>query len=657
MIRSVLVANRGEIAVRIIRTCRQMGIRTVAIHSDADRTALHVLHADEAYSVGPSPARESYLNQAAILRIALQSGVEAIHPGYGFLAENAEFADAVITSRIIWIGPPAAAMRMLGEKAPAKALAQRLGVPVLPGYHGDDQHPEHLAERAAEIGYPLLIKASAGGGGRGMRLVESSNDFGDALEAAKREAQSSFGNEHILLEKLVLRPRHVEVQIFGDAHGNVVHLGERECSIQRRHQKLLEESPSPAVDPKLRARMGNAAVGLARAAGYQSAGTVEFLLDERLDFYFLELNARLQVEHPVTEMVTGLDLVEMQIQVASGEPLTIRQEDVHLSGHAIEVRIIAEDPLQGFLPSSGQIDRWCLPNASESVRVDSGFRAGLGVSPFYDSLLAKLVVWAPDRPRAVTTLQHALTTAHIAGPETNLDLLLGIAEHHAFVRGDLHTDFLDEHLIIQGLTDAPAQVLAAASVMLTTTAFMSGEHQDPWRRNDGWRFSGVPRVCMWNISSELTSCTIFASAGASLATALVNGQSFRAQILDAQTVLVDDDVIRILTSDAEQVSIHWQGRTYRLRRTPPPDTRQTSSTAGAGDGTITAPMPGRIVKLHVAQGQPVTAHQAILALEAMKMEHVVSAPHAGIVTRLHVSEGEQVTGGAVLAELEAELPG
>ncbi|MCA1644110.1 MAG: methylcrotonoyl-CoA carboxylase [Chloroflexi bacterium] len=560
MIDSLLVANRGEIALRIFRTCKRLGIRTIGVYADADARALHVIEADEAYRVGPSPASQSYLNAAAILDAASRAGAQAIHPGYGFLAENADFAQAVLDAGLIWVGPPVGAMRALGDKAQAKTLAEQQAVPLLPGYHGVDQSAHTLAEHAARIGYPVLIKATAGGGGRGMRLVDIPDQFEEALQAARREASASFGDDRVLLERYVRRPRHVEVQIFGDLHGHVIHLGERECSIQRRHQKLIEESPSPGLEVDLRAQMTDAGLRLGRAAGYANAGTVEFLLDEqRSQFAFLEVNARLQVEHPITEAVTGLDLVELQLRVAAGEPLPLAQADVHFTGHAIEARVIAEDPLAGFLPSSGTVFSFAHP---DDVRVDTWITNGAQVSPYYDSLLAKVIAHAPQRSAARSTLARALRAMWIDGVADNVDLLLATIEHPAFGQGDLHTGFLDEHHVIDELGSVPPPVMAAVSALDS--------------------FAG--------------------------------------------------------------------GRAYRFSRPPELTDEATAGLRGAyaGGGRLTAPMPGRVVKIAVARGERVGQNQPLMVLEAMKMEHIIEAPHPGVVTELCVQVGEQVPSGAQL---------
>ena len=432
MFASVLVANRGEIALRVMRTCRRLGIRTVAVYSDADWAAPHVRAADDAVRIGAGPAPESYLRVEAVLAAATATGAEAIHPGYGFLSESAAFASACSAAGLGWVGPPAAAMRALGDKARAKALAEASGVPILPGYHGEDATDEALRAHAGAIGYPLLVKASAGGGGRGMRVVREPGELEEALRAARREAAASFGDDRLLLERYLARPRHVEVQILGDAHGELVHLGERECSVQRRHQKLIEESPSPAVTATIRASMGEAALRLARAAGYANAGTVEFLLDEDGAFFFLEVNARLQVEHPVTEAVTGLDLVEQQLRVAAGEPLGFSQADVRLDGHAMELRIVAEDAAAGFLPSTGVVTAFDVP---ATVRVDTGVGAGSTVSPFYDSLLAKVIVLGHTRAEAIERMKRALAETIVEGVKTTIPFQLKVLTDPAFVEG------------------------------------------------------------------------------------------------------------------------------------------------------------------------------------------------------------------------------
>jgi 3-methylcrotonyl-CoA carboxylase alpha subunit len=665
VIESVLVANRGEIAVRIFATCRRLGIRTIAVFSDADAQAQHVAEADEAYRIGPPPATESYLNQAVILEAAKRSNAAAIHPGYGFLAENPDFAQAVLDAGLIWVGPSPAAMRALGDKAHAKALAEHNGVPVLPGFHGSDQSSARLAHAAATVGYPVLIKAAAGGGGRGMRVVDSAAEFAAALEAARREARAAFGDDRVLVERFVRRPRHVEVQILGDRGGSLIHLGERECSIQRRHQKLIEESPSPAVDADLRARMGEAALRLARAAGYTNAGTVEFLLDGRGEFAFLEVNARLQVEHPVTEQVTALDLVELQLRIAAGEPLPVAQDEVHFDGHAIEARVIAEDPLAGFLPSSGTVGRFEYPSF---IRTDSWVRAGTHVSPYYDSLLAKVIAHGSNRTEAMKTLAHALQEVWIDGVADNVDLLLATVEHPAFVRGDLHTGFLDEHSIIESLADVPPPVIAAAAA--ADFVAPPARDQDPWRGQSAWRLGRLHQPAIWSRAHRAHSASVSADLdGDGLLVHVGPGDAARASPADANVAgvfrvrgLGGDDQRRRVGVDGIAATVwdhgtrrvvEWSGRSFRLHRSPPPTLETTAGDRGHGGsaGRLTAPMPARVVKIAVAAGEHVSHNQPLMVLEAMKMEHVVEAPHSGVVTELCVRIGDQVAGGAQLLTL------
>jgi 3-methylcrotonyl-CoA carboxylase alpha subunit len=718
-VESVLVANRGEIALRVMRTCRRLGVRTIGVYSDADAAAPHVVEADEAYRIGPPPATESYLNAAAILEVARAARAVAVHPGYGFLAENADFAERCTAAGLVWIGPPPAAMRALGDKSRAKALAEQHHVPVLAGYHGADQARDTLAAEAHRIGFPVLIKASAGGGGRGMRVVETSAEFDVALEAARREALSSFGDDRVLLERYVRQPRHVEVQILADQHGHVVHLGERECSIQRRHQKLIEESPSPAVDARLRAEMGGAAIRLARAAGYANAGTVEFLLDERGAYAFLEVNARLQVEHPVTEAVTGLDLVEHQLRIAAGEPLGLSQDQVELNGHAIEVRVIAEDPLAGFLPSSGTVTRFVVP---PQVRTDTWIRAGAIVSPYYDSLLAKVIGYGRTRAEAVRRVSQALRDTELEGVRHNVDLLLGTLEHPAFVAGALHTGFLDEHGIVAELATLPDAVLAAAAAVdflpaarLGPTApaadhSVRGEasHEPSHDGGQVSQFDPEPSHAMAQGSQfepEPSRANIEASRGRAEASAQYHNlraprdpwrgpRAWRIGRLDqpaavlragrAHTALVSDALdgdgveVRVaarrlrvrslgarLSVDGQPIGISahgqlrcvdWQERSYRLEQPKPLSIEDTASDRGAGGrtGRLSAPMPGRIVKIAVQPGQKVRSNDPLVVLEAMKMEHVVEAPHAGVVQDVRVAVGQQVAAGALLLELGDE---
>ncbi len=645
--------------MRIARTCRALGVRVVAVYSEADRTALHVRLADEAYCIGPSPARESYLNIDAILAAAKESGAEAIHPGYGFLSENAAFAERVAAGGIVFIGPPAAAIRAMGDKAEAKRLMEAAGVPVVPGYQGEDQSGARLAAEAERIGFPLLIKAAAGGGGRGMREVNEAAQFAEQLAGARREALSAFGDDRVLLERLVQRGRHVEVQVFADRHGSCVYLGERDCSAQRRHQKVVEEAPSPAVDAELRRRMGEAAARAARRVGYTNAGTVEFLLAESGEFYFLEMNTRLQVEHPVTEFVTGLDLVELQLRVAAGEPLPLAQEDVHIRGHAIEARLYAEDPFHGYLPSTGRIERFELP-AGEAVRVDSGFSAGANVSPYYDAMLAKVIACGADREQARQRLLAALDAAAVQGVQTNLPLLRAVVASPAFAAGAVTTDFLEpfwEHEQAAATEGFPQDLLLGATAL--ALAGMVGAEADPWRTLGPWRVSAAPRTLRFRHGNAVGSVTAVPAGEANVWRLQTDGTetscriepvganellAFRGhELLHVRLLERDGGTLRLQVGEA-QVEV-------AMLATPAPDVAAGGS-GGASSGRLTAPMPGVIVRLAVSEGQRVQAHQTLAVLEAMKMEHAIQAPADGVVTKVHVAEDSRVAGGALLIELE-----
>src|SRR5512134_593019 len=499
MFDKILIANRGEIACRIARSARRLGIRTVAVYSEADAGARHVALADEAHLLGPAAARDSYLRGERIIEVALGSGAEAIHPGYGFLSENAAFAEACAAAGIVFVGPPPAAIRAMGDKSAAKAIMERAGVPLVPGYHGADQSPAVLQQAADRIGYPVLIKASAGGGGKGMRVVERAAEFAPALASAQREALSAFGDDRVLLEKYLPRPRHIEVQVFADSQGNVLHLFERDCSVQRRHQKVLEEAPAPGMTRERRRHMGEAAVAAARAIGYANAGTVEFIADQDGNFHFMEMNTRLQVEHPVTEMITGLDLVEWQLRVAAGEALPLGQDDLAINGHAIEARVYAEDPAKNFLPSVGRISHLRLPEESAHLRVDTGVRQGDEISMFYDPMIAKLIVWDADRRSALRRLRHALTEFQVVGVSTNLQFLSAVAAHPAFASAELDTGLIARHraeLLPEAVpaSDAILAVAALSELMRIDAeaerdASRSGDPWSPWQRRDGWRLN------------------------------------------------------------------------------------------------------------------------------------------------------------------------
>jgi acetyl-CoA carboxylase biotin carboxylase subunit len=618
MFRTLLIANRGEIACRIASTARAMGLRTIAVYSDADAHAAHVEAADEAVWIGPAPARESYLRMDAILAAAKATGAEAIHPGYGFLSENAEFAEACAAAGLVFVGPPASAIRAMGLKDRAKALMEAADVPVVPGYHGRDQ--SGLANEAAKIGYPVLIKAAAGGGGKGMRLVERARDFADALAGARREAASAFGDDHVLIEKYVTRPRHIEVQVFADRHGNTVHLLERDCSLQRRHQKVIEEAPAPGMSDDLRASIGAIAVKAAQAVGYVGAGTVEFIADAseglRADrIWFMEMNTRLQVEHPVTEAITGFDLVEWQLRVAAGEPLPKRQDDIHPRGHAIEARLYAENPGHDFLPSTGTLERFVVPTG---VRVDTGVREGDMVTAFYDPLLAKIIAHGPTRAAAIDRLANALAAAEIAGLHTNNGFLVRVLRHPQFRAGDIDTHFIPTHPELAASPVLSDRVLAAAANVLMQGRASADD--DPWGRADGFRLAGSARRRIE-----------FIIAGARRVVAVPSPSHGTLPL-----------ALRLSSGD---IAVVDEGETFVLH---PHDPLYDTETEGDAGDSVVAPMPGRVVQAHVKAGQQVRRGDALMVLEAMKMEHTLSAPRDGTVETVGASVGDQITEGAVL---------
>ena len=620
MFGSVLIANRGEIACRVIKTARRMGLRTIAVYSDADAAALHVKLADAAIWIGPAPARESYLVPEKILAAAKKSGAEAIHPGYGFLSENASFAQAVIDAGLIWIGPKPFAITAMGLKDQAKARMLAAGVPVTPGYMGDDQSDGHLKTEADKIGYPVLIKAVAGGGGKGMRKVERAEDFLAALASCQREAAASFGDARVLLEVYVSRPRHIEVQVFGDAHGNVVHMFERDCSLQRRHQKVIEEAPAPGMDAQTRAAICDAAIRAARAVDYEGAGTVEFIADAsqglRADrIWFMEMNTRLQVEHPVTEAVTGLDLVEWQLRVAAGEPLPLAQDQIHFSGHAMEARLYAESPATGFLPSIGVLDRFDLPT---TLRIDSGVAQGGEISPFYDPMIAKLIAHAPTRKAAALRLADGCAQVEVCPVATNAAFLARTLVDPDFLAGEIDTRFIEDRLESLAATEAPSdQAWIAAAKALASPADPS-----PWQALQGFRLNGAPHYAVKLICGSETRLVEIDPALPCPAKAWPYG----------------DDLV---------VFEAGQAHTFRA---PAPD---ALSGQASGDGILLAPMPGKIVACPVKPGDTVLKGDPIITLEAMKMEHVLTAPFDGVVERMNASLGDQVVEGLVLARLTA----
>ncbi len=641
---SLLIANRGEIAVRLIRSCREVGIKSIAVYSEADERALHRRLADEAYPIGPAPAPESYLNVGRLVEAIERSGAVAVHPGYGFLSESADFARAVQGTGAVWVGPPPEAMDAVGYKVRAKELARRADVPTIPGYDGEDESEDRLAEEASRIGFPVLVKASAGGGGRGMRAVTNETDFVEAVRGARREAEAAFGDGSVFLEKLVEEPRHVEVQVIGDLQGNVVHLFERECSIQRRHQKVVEEAPSPALDPELRDSICEAAVRFAREAGYANAGTVEFLLDGE-DFYFLEMNARLQVEHPVTEFVTGLDLVHLQLAVAAGEPVPLTQDEVTLRGSAIETRIYAED--EAGMPSGGLLEVFSTPEGA-GIRNDAGFEAGDEVPLNYDPMLAKLIVSAPDRPAAVHRLRRALSDYEILGPSSNLPLLRRIAASPAFERGETTTGFLEEYQLTEPPRTGPvpreALILASAAEVYSISTSPEPFAAGPWRLLGATTLHYEDHsVGVERIRSDRLRIT---AEGEESAVEVLHYGDGRIR------ALVDDEPVEAeIVADADEILVSLRGEAHKLCKPAPPTVDEAGPGADVA-ASLTVPMPGTVVKVLVEEGQEVEEGQLLLVLEAMKMEQPVSAPHAGIVASLPFDEGSLVPGGAVLVEVQ-----
>ena len=642
---TLLVANRGEIACRVMRTAKAMGLTTVAVHSAIDRHARHSREADIRVDLGGSKAAESYLVIDKILAAAKASGAQAIHPGYGFLSENAAFARAIEAAGLMFLGPPASAIDAMGSKSAAKTLMQAAGVPLVPGYHGQAQDLDTFREAAASIGYPVLLKASAGGGGKGMKVVDEPSQLADALASAQREAQASFGDAHMLVEKYVLKPRHVEIQVFADQHGNCLYLNERDCSIQRRHQKVVEEAPAPGLAPELRKAMGEAAVRAAQAIGYVGAGTVEFLLDARGEFFFMEMNTRLQVEHPVTEAITGLDLVAWQIRVACGEPLPITQEQVPLNGHAIEVRLYAEDPANDFLPATGTLALYRESAPGAGRRVDSGVSEGDEVSPFYDPMLGKLIAWGVDREQARLRLLAMLDEFAIGGVKTNIAFLRRILAHPGFAAAELDTGFIPRHQQVLLPAPEPLPALfweAAAQAWLQSTQALQREDDpaSPWATRNGLRL-GLPA----------RSSVYLHSDGQAQAVA-VEGNAPNAWQLAGEQLCHDHDGLRrryLAVRRDDVLYLQWQGELHTLRQHDP----IAAAEAGPGHhGGLAAPMNGSIVRVLVEPGQVVAAGATLVVLEAMKMEHSIRAVEDGTVKGLFCQEGEMVSEGRVLVEME-----
>lgn len=667
MFKKILIANRGEIACRVAATARRLGVRTVAVYSDADARAKHVAACDEAVHIGGSAPKDSYLRWERIIEAARATGAQAIHPGYGFLSENDAFANACADAGIAFIGPPASAILAMGLKAESKQLMEKAGVPLVPGYHGSEQDPALLQREADRIGYPALIKASAGGGGKGMRVVEKSEDFAAALASCQREARNSFGSDAVLIEKYVQRPRHIEIQVFGDTQGNCVYLFERDCSVQRRHQKVLEEAPAPGMTPELRAQMGAAAVAAAKAVNYVGAGTVEFIVEQPpeggMRFYFMEMNTRLQVEHPVTEAITGLDLVEWQLRVAGGEPLPLKQEDLRIHGHAIEARICAETPDNNFLPATGTLTVYRKPACTAfergTVRVDDGVREGDTISPFYDSMVAKLIVHGATREEALSRMDAALAETRIVGLSTNVQFLRHVVGSRSFAQADLDTALIPREAAALFHQDKVGKPLAvAAAVAQTLLAERASESADPFSRRDGWRphgitvrrfdfeYLGEPMLAHLSYLHDGALQLAFGDVSESLAfdalpteTGIRMDLRFGGQRQTVQTWQVDENVHIFCALGATQI--------VEI------DALAHAGEAAAEGGRLTAPMPGKVVSFSVKAGDAVKKGQALAVMEAMKMEHTIAAPVDGTVAELLYAPGDQVNEGAELLKLAA----
>ena len=671
MFNKILIANRGEIACRVAATAKRLGVKTVAVYSDADANAKHVAVCDEAVHIGGSTPKDSYLRWERIIEAAKATGAQAIHPGYGFLSENEDFAKACADAGLVFIGPPASAINAMGLKAESKRLMEQAQVPLVPGYHGADQDPALLQREADRIGYPVLIKASAGGGGKGMRAVDNAEDFAAALDSCKREAINSFGDDAVLVEKYVQRPRHIEIQVFGDTHGNCVYLFERDCSVQRRHQKVLEEAPAPGMTPELRARMGEAAVAAAKVVNYVGAGTVEFIVEqpggydapEQMKFYFMEMNTRLQVEHPVTEAITGLDLVEWQLRVASGEPLPLQQQDLRITGHAIEARICAENPDNNFLPATGALNVYALPDCVTfergAVRVDSGVRQGDAISPFYDSMVAKLIVHGDTREQALARLDEALAQTHIVGLATNVQFLRRVARTDSFARAQLDTALIPrEQAVLFHQEPVGLPLASAAAVAQTLLNERATEGVDPFSRRDGFHTHGVvQRRFEFEFGGEHAKAWLNYERGGSLHLTVGEGEHAVAGPL-------------VFSAKAEGIELQFAGQRTRAAVyaqgevdhvfTPLGATQITAidllahaGEAAAEGGRLTAPMPGKVVSFAVKAGDKVAKGQPLAVMEAMKMEHTIAAPADGVVQELLYAPGDQVTEGAELLKLVA----
>ncbi|MCY4211767.1 MAG: acetyl/propionyl/methylcrotonyl-CoA carboxylase subunit alpha [Gammaproteobacteria bacterium] len=670
MFNKLLIANRGEIACRIIHTAKRLGISTVAVYSEADANARHKQLADEAVAIGPAPARDSYLAGEKLIRAATGAGAEALHPGYGFLSENAGFAAACKDAGITFIGPSPRAIEAMGCKSAAKTIMQQAGIPLVPGYHGDNQDQTFLLGEAEKIGFPVMLKAAAGGGGRGMRVVRRAPEFSAALHSARREARGAFNDEKMLLEKYLEQPRHIEIQIFCDEHGNALHLFERDCSIQRRHQKVLEEAPVPGMTEATRSAMGAAAISAARAIDYTGAGTVEFIVDTDGRFYFMEMNTRLQVEHPVTELITGLDLVAWQLQVAAGEPLPASQQQLTSNGHALEARIYAEDPQHGFLPATGTLNHLRFPGETPQVRIDTGVRQGDTISVYYDPLIAKLIVHGSDRSECLRRMAQALSSVRVAGVTTNIDFLGAIVSHEAFRAAKLDTGFIERHLadLIPAQSPAAPELLALAALYrllrrvacAQQQALSSGDPTSPWWATDGWRPNLVEAAYFtFHDGLQAHEVRVTATNGGQQqprhAYLIRTGQrtlhATGSLAADGALIATLDTTKRQvhIVEDQEQLIIFTAGNTQRLQQL----TDYSQTTAEQATGNLTAPMPGAIIEVMVSPGQQVSKGDTLLVLEAMKIEHTISAPDDGTVQALHYQAGDMVEEGVELLRLAA----
>jgi 3-methylcrotonyl-CoA carboxylase alpha subunit len=661
MFRSLLIANRGEIACRIIRTARRMGLRSIAVFSDADETAQHVQMADEAIHIGAPSARESYLNIPAIIAAAKRAGAEAIHPGYGFLSENPAFAEACAAAGIIFVGPSAAAMRAMGSKGSAKALMEKAGVPLLPGYHGTDQDASFLADEARRIGFPLIIKAVAGGGGRGMRVVRAAGDFADALRAARQEGASAFGDDRVLIERYLERPRHIEVQVFGDSHGNAVHLFERDCSAQRRHQKVIEEAPAPGINAEMRDAMGAAAVAAAKAVQYQGAGTVEFIAQDG-GFYFLEMNTRLQVEHPVTEAITGFDLVEWQLRVAAGEALPVRQQDIRAHGHAMELRLYAEDPARDFAPSIGTLQVFRL--SDQGLRIDSGFVAGDRISIHYDAMVAKMIAYAPSRAEAIARLRAGLAHSDIIGVAHNLDMLDRILAHPDFASGGIDTGFIGRnaeilltpklHPSAQTLALAALGVIALEEAAARDQATASADPHSPWHATDHWWINTRPsRSFDFHLEDDVHAISLIPAGDAwRISTGGTEITARHAKLEDGRIhALLDGMRLSASIHRADEaISLRHAGQSWRFRL---PDPIARAGEEEGGDDRLLAPLPGQVTQLMASEGQEVARGDVLVVLEAMKTVFRLTAPRAGRIETISCRVGETVREGQILLQFAA----